>query len=87
MLTFLAIFVLAGIPVFLGIVALNTNVVLGGGLIAVGAAIGMFVAAAGSALDSTYRAVLYEYATKGEVGSFSREVLDTAFRPKDDIRG
>ena len=87
LLTFIAIFVLAGIPVFLGIVALNTNVVLGGGLIAVGAAIGMFVAAAGSALDSTYRAVLYEYATKGEVGSFSREVLDTAFRPKDDIRG
>jgi hypothetical protein len=86
LLTFLAIFIFAGIPVFLGLAAINSSVVLGGGLIAVGAAIGMFLAAAGSALDSTYRAVLYEYATKGEVGTFSREVIDSAFRPKDDIR-
>lgn len=87
LITFLAILVLAGVPVFLGIMAFNTSVVLGGTLIGVGAAIGMFVAAGGSALDSTYRAVLYEYATKGEAGTFSREVLDSAFRPKDDIRG
>lgn len=86
LLTFLAIFIFAGIPVFLGLAAINSSVVLGGGLIAVGAAIGMFLAAAGSALDSTYRAVLYEYATKGEVGTFSREVIDSAFRPKGDIR-
>ncbi|MDA1035753.1 MAG: DUF6159 family protein [Chloroflexi bacterium] len=87
LITFLAIFVFAGVPVFLGMMALNSSVALGGGLIVVGAAIGMFIAAAGSALDSTYRAVLYEYATKGEVGGFSREVIDTAFRPKNDIRG
>lgn len=86
LLTFLAIFIFAGIPVFLGLAAINSSVMLGGGLIAVGAAIGMFLAAAGSALDSTYRAVLYEYATKGEVGTFSREVIDSAFRPKGDIR-
>lgn len=86
LLTFLAIFLFAGVPVFLGLAAINGSVVLGGGLIAIGAATGMFIAAAGSALDSTYRAVLYEFATKGEVGTFSREVIDTAFRPKDDIR-
>jgi hypothetical protein len=86
LLTSLAIFIFAGIPVFLGLAAIDSSVTLGGGLIAVGAANGMFLAAAGSALDSTYRAVLYEYATKGEVGTFSREVIDSAFRPKDDIR-
>jgi len=87
LITFLAILLLASVPTVLGITAYSTNVVLGGSLIMVGFGIGMFVAAAGSALDSTYRAVLYEYATKGEVGGFSREVLDSAFRPKSDIRG
>lgn len=87
LITFIAMLVLSGSPVILGIMAWDASIVLGGGLIAIGVAIGMFVAAAGSALDSTYRAVLYEYATKGVIGTFSREVIDSAFRPKDDIRG
>jgi len=86
LITFLALFVLAGIPMFVGFAALNASTVLGGAIIAIGLMIGMFVMAAGAALDSTYRAVLYRYATAGELGGFSREVMDSAFRPNKDMR-
>jgi hypothetical protein len=86
LITFLALFVLAGIPMFIGFAALNTSTVLGGTILAIGLMIGMFVMAAGSALDSTYRAVLYRYATAGELGGFSPEVMDSAFRPNKDMR-
>ena len=83
----LAIVVLAGIPLFVGFTVLNVSGVAGGSIILVAIGIGVFIAAAGSALDSTYRAVLYRYATVGQTGDFSREVLDSAFRPKQDLRG
>ena len=90
LLTFIAVAVLAGIPVALGFSAMSADYggssVLGVTLMALGIGIGMFVAAAGSALDSTYRAVLYEYGTQGTAGAFPREVLDQAFRPKQDLR-
>ena len=86
LITFLALFVLAGIPMLIGFAALNASTVLGGTILAIGLMIGMLVMAAGSALDSTYRAVLYRYATAGELGGFSREVMDSAFRPSKDMR-
>ena len=82
LITLLAILVLAGIPIFLGVVLLSTSTILGVNLIVTGVVIGLFVAAAGSALDATYRAVLYEFATKGEVGAFPWDLVDSAFRPK-----
>jgi hypothetical protein len=82
----LSIFVLAGIPLFIGFTLYNVNSLLGGIVILGAMGVGVFIAAGGSALDSTYRAVLYRYATAGDAGQFSREVLDTAFRPKDDLR-
>jgi hypothetical protein len=82
LIAFLAILVLGGVPIGLGIVALSTSVILGVSLLVTGLVIGLFVAAAGSALDSIYRAVLYEFATKNKVGTFPRELVDSAFRPK-----
>ncbi len=82
LITFLAILVLGGVPIGLGIVALRTSVILGVSLLVAGFVIGLFVAAAGSALDSIYRAVLYEFATKNKIGTFPRELVDSAFRPK-----
>ena len=82
----LATIVVAGIPIGLGAAVVGSSGPLGVFLIAVGVTIAVFMAAAGSALDSTYRAVLYEYAKNGQTGGFSREVLDSAFRPKEDLR-
>jgi hypothetical protein len=39
-----------------------------------------------SALESTYRAVLFAYAQTGETGGFSQEALEGAFAPKEDLR-
>lgn len=86
LIVFLAIFVLAGIPLAMGVAAFDSSPTLGGILIIIALGIGAFLAAGGAALDSTYRAVLYRYATVGETGQFSREVLDSAFRPKQDLR-
>jgi hypothetical protein len=86
LIVFLAILVFAGLPIMLGLAAMNTVAALGVVLVVLGIGIGVFLAAAGAALDSTYRAVLYRYATVGETGAFSREVLDAAFRPTQDIR-
>lgn len=83
---FLAIFVFAGIPLFIGFTVWNANALVGSVIILVAMGIGVLIAAGGSALDSTYRAVLYRYATVGENGQFSREVLDSAFRPSGDLR-
>ena len=83
---FLAIFVFAGIPMFIGFTVWNANALVGSVIILVALGLGVLIAAGGSALDSTYRAVLYHYATVGENGQFSREVLDSAFRPSGDLR-
>jgi hypothetical protein len=83
---FLAIFVFAGIPLFIGFTVWNASALVGSVIIVVAMGLGVLIAAGGSALDSTYRAVLYRYATVGESGEFSREVLDSAFRPSGDLR-
>lgn len=82
----LAIVVFAGIPLFIGVTIFNASAVLGGIIILVAMGVGVFIAAAGAALDSTYRAVLYRYVTLGETGQFAKEVLDSAFRPSKDLR-
>jgi hypothetical protein len=83
---FLATLVFAGIPLFIGFTVWNANAVVGSVIILIATGIGVLIAAGGSALDSTYRAVLYRYATVGESGQFSRTILDSAFRPSRDIR-
>jgi hypothetical protein len=83
----LATLVVAGVPIALGVVAVNGGVgVVGIPLVALGGGIAVFMMAGGSALDSTYRAVLYNYATTGETGGVSKELLDSTFRPKQDLR-
>ena len=83
----LATLVVAGIPIILGITAVNGGVgIIGVPLVALGAGIAVLMMAGGSALDSTYRAVLYNYATTGETGGVSKELLDSTFRPKQDMR-
>ena len=86
LITLLAIVVLAGIPILIGALLLDTSTLLGGLFIIEGILAGFFVAAAGSALDGAYRAVLYEYATTGKSGAFPSEVIDSAFRPKQGSR-
>jgi membrane-anchored glycerophosphoryl diester phosphodiesterase (GDPDase) len=83
---FLATLVFAGIPLFIGLTIWNANTVVGGVIILIAVGIGVLIAAGGSALDSTYRAVLYRYATVGDSGQFSRTILDSAFRPSGDLR-
>lgn len=82
----LAVLVLAGIPVLLGLAVMGSASAIGVTLIAIGVGIGVFLVAGGAALDATYRAVLYRYATAGDTGRFAPEVLESAFRPKQDIR-
>ena len=63
------------------------STVIGAPLLAIGVLIALFMTAGGAALDSTYRAVLYEYAQNGQTSGFSKEILDSSFRPKGDLRG
>jgi hypothetical protein len=86
LIVFLATALFAGIPLLLGTMVWNSTPALGIVFLISGLGIGVFLAAGGASLDSTYRAVLYRYATAGEGGQFSREVLDSAFRPKNDLR-
>ena len=84
----LATIVLAGIPVFIGVAAVDGGAtVIGAPFLVIGMLIALFMTAGGAALDSTYRAVLYEYAQNGQTGGFSKEMLDSSFRPKSDLRG
>lgn len=82
----LAVVVAGGAAFALGNAAMGVSAPLGWLFMGAGAVVVLFLVAGGSALDSTYRAVLYRYATEGETGGFSKEVLDSAFRPKRDIR-
>ena len=82
----IATVIAAGIPFAIGFAALETSVVLGGFFFAIAGAVAVFMWAVTGSLESTYRAVLYAYATGGDTHGFSKEALDGAFRPKEDIR-
>jgi hypothetical protein len=82
----LATMVLVAIPAFLGFMLINSSVVLGFTLLVIAGGLGVVMTATGSALESTYRAVLYAYAETGDPHGFSKDALDSAFRPKQDIR-
>jgi hypothetical protein len=86
LIVFVLMLVFAGVPIVLGLALMETLAALGAALVVAGIVAGLLLAAGGAALDSTYRAVLYRYATAGETGAFSRNVLDAAFRPAHDIR-
>ena len=88
LIVFLATIIVAGIPIAIGVAALSAGTgVIGALFLSIGVAIALFMMAASTALDSTYRAVLYEYAKAGQAGGFSQDVLEDSFRPKDDLRG
>ncbi len=83
---FLAFLILSVAPIALGFLALDVSFSLGILIIAVGILGGITTATVGSTLSTTYRAVLYRYATAGEIGQYHKEVLDSAFRPSTDLR-
>ena len=86
--TGLLIAVGAGVPLAIGAMSIQGsgagNAMLGAALIAVGIVVGLLLMVLSASLNSTYRAVLYSYATSGEIKGFSKETLDNAFRSKDD---
>ncbi|MBI67947.1 MAG: hypothetical protein CL777_04290 [Chloroflexi bacterium] len=86
LLVFIAVLLTGAGPIALGVFAIDASFLLGALLILLGILSGMTVAAIGSTLSSTYRAVLYRYATAGEIGQYHKEILDSAFRPSSDLR-
>ena len=56
------------------------NVLIGGLFIALAIIVALGLMVFSASLNSTYRAVLYSYATNNETGGFSKKTLDNAFR-------
>ena len=77
----LAIAIVLGFIAFSLIGAGGAAMVLGVGVLLGGLAAILLVVAGGSAMESIYVAVLYEYATQGKVAAFDHGTLDEAFRP------
>lgn len=87
---FVLMLVAAGIPLLIGVMKLpeagQGSMVVSGVFISLGVAIALFVMVFSASMNSTYRAVLYTYTNTGEVRGFSKETLDRAFTPKNDLR-
>jgi len=56
------------------------NALMGGLFIALAIIVALGLMVFSASLNSTYRAVLYAYATNNKTGGFSKETLDNAFR-------
>jgi hypothetical protein len=82
----IATVIVAGIPFAIGYAAVGASPVLGMLFFGIAGATAVFMWALAGSLESTYRAVLYAYASDGQTHGFSKEALDGAFAPKQDIR-